>query len=88
MNPSQLKVGDQVRIKDFPQQENGFIHKETIAAYRKLVRRGRPVRIAFIDEDGIPWFNFRLKKRNGKWEHHSMGIFEEDKNWVTVKNKN
>lgn len=90
MERKTLKVGDKVRIisipgfKDGKKIEDYVIYPETVRAYKKLIARKRPVVISEIDEDGTPWYEFRLKER-GKWTHHFMAIFEEDDNWVKVK---
>jgi hypothetical protein len=43
------------------------------------------VRIYKIAEDGAPWFRFRVKRKDGAWDHHSLGIYPGDDNWVMVK---
>jgi hypothetical protein len=84
-----LKVGDSVRIVGIPGIgiPNYYLHRDTRRAYRTLIARGRPVRISKIREDGLPWFNFRLKQKNGTVEYHSMCITPDDDNWVMVKHR-
>ncbi len=86
-----LKVGDKIRIISVPGYDDKgkrikdyVIQRETITAYKKLIARKRPVIISEIDKDGIPWYYFKLKER-GRWNWHSMAVFEEDTNWVKVK---
>ena len=83
-----LKVGDRIRIIGIPGEgmEDYVIQPETIRAYKFLIKRGRSVRISEIDEYGLPWFHFIIKKK-GKLEHHSMNIMEGDMNWVMVKSR-
>jgi hypothetical protein len=84
-----LKVGDTVRIVGIPGTgiPNYYLHRDTRRAFRALIARGRPVRICRIAEDGLPWFNFRLKQTNGTIEYHSMCITPDDDNWVMVKHR-
>jgi hypothetical protein len=51
----------------------------------KLIVRGRSVRIREIKEDGSPWYECRFRMKNGKWEYHSLGVYDTDGNWVPVK---
>ncbi len=89
MKHTDLKVGDQVRILGVPNQDvpNYTIFPETVAAFEALVARRRPVRISEIDEDGTPWYNFRLKAADGTWEYHFMSVAEDDNNWRVVKKR-
>ena len=89
MRTPKLKIGDQIRIIAVPGVgiPNYTIHPDTTRAYLKLIARNRPLRIARIDEYGQPWFDFRFKRKNGKWEHHTMCIFDSDDNWVIVKKR-
>jgi hypothetical protein len=87
MQVKKLKVGDRVRIIGVPGVgvPNYYIHPGTIRAYKKLIARGRSVRIFEIDEYGSPWYRFRFRRKNGTWEHHWMVIMENDTNWVMVR---
>ena len=85
MKSSKLKVGDRVRITCLP--KGGPVPEITIKACNKLIKRGRSLRVAYIDEYGIPWVNFRFRMKNGKWEYHMMAIYEEDENWISVKKR-
>jgi hypothetical protein len=83
----ELKVGDRVRIVGIPGVgvTNYHLHRDTKRAYKVLIERGRPVRIWQIDHEGLPWFRFRIKQKDGTWEHHFMCIAPGDDNWVKVK---
>lgn len=85
----QLSVGDHVRILGIPGIcIKGYrLHPDTKRAYKTLIARGRSVRIYKIDENGLPWFNFRIKTKNATWEYHSMCIAIDDNNWVIVKHR-
>lgn len=84
-----LKVGDRVRINAVPGSGiPGYtIHKDTIKVYEKLIARNRSVRICEIDEDGLPWYCCRFKRKNGQWEWHSLVIMDDDTNWVKVRKR-
>jgi len=90
MNPAKLRVNDRIRIVSLPVkvgQADYQIHADTLRAYRTLIKRRRSVRIDHIDDWGMPWFHFKLRRKNGKWEYHYMGVASEDKNWVKVVRK-
>jgi hypothetical protein len=81
-----LKVGDRIRILSVPGEgvPDYVIQKDTVRAYKKLIARGRSVRIKWIDENGQPWYEFRFKRKNGRWEYHAMAIMSGDDNWIRV----
>jgi hypothetical protein len=87
MKASELKVGDRIRITGVPGEgvAGYHIHKDTARVYRKLVARGRAVRIYEIDEYGSPWFACRFRKTGGKRERHLLAVYDTDANWVAVK---
>jgi hypothetical protein len=90
MNPADLKVNDRIRIVSLPVkvgQEGYQIHDDTLRSYRALIKRRRSVRIARIDDWGMPWFAFKLRRKNGAWESHYMGVAIDDQNWVKVVRK-
>lgn len=77
-DPSELKIGDLVQFTSLPDewsQPEFFVHKETVAFMKKLIRRTWPSRIYRIDEHGTPWIAARTRRRKG-WEYHWWGIFE------------
>ena len=80
-----LKVGDRIRLVRMPSEfalPGYYLHPDTRQAYQTLIDRRRPVRIAKIDEWGIPWINFQIRLPNGSWECHSLD-FNHD-GWVRV----
>jgi hypothetical protein len=84
-----LNVGDLLRITGhIPHYgKHHTLLPETIRVWKKLAKRGRPVRIFKIDEYGMPWYRCRFKRKNGGWEHHWLNVMDEDANWVLVSRK-
>ncbi len=70
LNPKALRIGDRIRIVGIPGEgvPGYYMHSDTRRAYKKFIARGRSVRISFIREDGYPWFDFRLRRKDGRWE--------------------
>jgi len=69
-----LRVGDTIRLIEIPPEflRVGYgIHKDTMRVYRLLLARGRPLRVAYLDELGMPWVRLR-EKRYGQWYHHGL----------------
>jgi hypothetical protein len=61
----ELRVGDKVRLVEYPPEflaEGYYTHPDTKRLYRKLVARRSPLRIAWIDEYGLPWAKCRVDK--------------------------
>lgn len=87
MKFSNLKVGDRIKIIGIPGEgfPGYFIHADTKRVYKKLIARGRSVRICRIDEYGSPWYQCRFRMKNGRWEQHSLTVASFDNNWVFVK---
>jgi len=85
MLPKDLKVGDKIRIIGYPGEfdPDYFLHEETRAVYKKLMKRKGPVRIAYI-EDGIPWYKFR-QKIDGQWAEECLAVLDGDNNWELVQ---
>ncbi len=81
-----LRVGDRIRIVRMPSDAdtpgNTFL-PETRRLYKKLIARGRSLRIYMIDEYGLPWVRCRFRRKNGSWEHHWLAV--NDDSWVRVK---
>ena len=86
MKATKLKIGDRIRIIGIPGEGvPGYcMHRDTRQAYKKLIARRRSVVISEI-QWGLPWYSFRFRMKNGKWEYHSMVVAEDDNNWVLVK---
>lgn len=89
MKPSDLKVGDRIRIIGIPGEgiPGYWLHPDTERVFKKLTARGTPVRIGRIDEYGSPWYACRFRMKNGRWESHYLGVFDNDNNWVLVKRR-
>ena len=87
MKPSDLRVGDKIRITSVPGVgiPGYYIHKDTVKAFKRIIARKRPVRIKYIDRYGAPWYEVRFRLKDGKWEWHSLGVFDGETNWVLVK---
>jgi len=85
-SPSDLKVGDRIRIIKLPGEgvPGYYLHPDTKRVFKKLVARGRSVRIARIDEYGSPWYNCRFRIKSGRWEYHDLAVCNLDNNWVRV----
>ncbi len=72
-----LKVGDHIRIVHLPDEfaRVGYqIHRDTLSAYRRVIERRRPLRVYEIDDWGLPWVHFRLRRKNGRWEFHYLAV--------------
>lgn len=82
-----LRVGDRIRLVEMPSEfGNGEgLHRSTRLAYRRLIDRRRPLRVARIDEFGMPWVDFRLQRANGVWEYHSL-LFNHG-GWLRVQRR-
>ena len=81
-----LRVGDRVRIVRLPPAwDNPQYHvpAPTRRLFRKLMDRGRPLRVREVDERGEAWVWCRFRGKNGRIEHH--GITIDDGCWVRVK---
>jgi hypothetical protein len=87
MSPSQLRVGDRIRIIGIPGEgvPNYYLHRDTKRVFKMLIARGRSVRISEIDEYGLPWYTCRFRTRSGRWEWHYLAVCDLDNNWVKVK---
>ena len=73
----QLRVGDKVRLVEIPPEFTGtgyYVHASTMRVYRKLVARGRPLRIRIIDFAGARWIRCRLRRKSGGWETHDLAF--------------
>ncbi len=82
-----LKVNDRIRLVRMPSEfaQSGYeLHPDTRETYRKIIDRRRPLRIARIDESGIPWIDVRFRRPDGSWEYHSLAF--NHGGWVRVRN--
>ena len=85
-NPRELRVGDRIRIIRLPGEgvPGYYLHPDTRRVFKKLMARGRSVRIARIDGQGVTWFACRFRLKSGHWEWHELSVCELDNNWVRV----
>ncbi|HKB05967.1 MAG TPA: hypothetical protein VKD90_27480 [Gemmataceae bacterium] len=83
-----LRIGDRIRVVRMPSDADAtdyFFAPETRRLYRKLIARGRSLRIFQIDEHGLPWVACRFHRRDGSWEHHWLAV--NDDSWVPVRRR-
>jgi hypothetical protein len=72
-----LKVGDRVRMVHLPTEfsQPGYtLHRDTLRSYRRLIARARPLRVYQLDAWRMPWVRCRFRRKDGRWEHHSLLI--------------
>ncbi len=84
-----LRVGDRIRIIRMPSgvDEPGYtFHRDTRSLYKRLIARGRSLRICEIDAWGLPWIRCKFHRKDGRWEYHSLAV--NDDSWVRVKHRN
>lgn len=84
-----FRVGDRIRLVEFPREftRPGYvIFPETVRVYRKLLKRKSPLRVWMIDEYDAPWILCRFRRRNGKYEVHSLKVDHDG--FVRVKPRN
>jgi hypothetical protein len=83
-----IRVGDQIRIVRMPEafSRPGYrVHADTKWVFKKLIARGRPLRVSEIDEQGLPWVNCRFRMSNGTWRYDSLAI--DNDAWEKVKKR-
>lgn len=84
----QLRVGDRIRlIAEPPEWRRPGYHVPacTRRLVRRLIARGRPLRIREVDEWGAPWIQCRFRRPGEGWEHHFLAITEGG--WVRVRGR-
>jgi hypothetical protein len=85
-----LKVGDRIRIVRTPSEfeRSGVpIEDYTLALYRDLIARGRPLRICEINEYGSPCVWCRFRNADGSWPHHHLAVNDDSKEEMTSDRK-
>jgi hypothetical protein len=87
MKPGDLMIGDRIRIIGIPGKgvPGYWLHPDTRRVFKKLIARGRSVRIAEIDEYGTPWYTVKFRLKNGRWGWNFLAVCDHDHNWVMVK---
>jgi hypothetical protein len=78
-DPRRLRVGDRivyVALPDEWRRPEIRVHAASRRFLRTIVARGRPVRIARVDDDGRPWFRARMRRKDGRLEHHEWCVVE------------
>jgi len=78
-NPNDLKIGDRVVFISLPEEwkhPSYFIHRESKAFMKRMLKRKTPVRVAMIDEFGAPWI-FANTIERGRRHYHSWAITEQ-----------
>ncbi len=81
-----LRVGDRIRFVRVPAEFDRracVVAADTRRLFECLVRRGRPHRIARIDDWGLPWIDIQFRRRRGRRLYESLGILEDC--WVRVQ---
>ena len=84
----ELRVGDRIRIVRLPSAWDRpayLVPPCTRRLYRRLIARGRPVRVYEIDRQGLPWIHCRFRRPDGRWEHHFLAI--DAGSWVRVRKR-
>jgi len=85
---AQLKIGDRIRLLRVPQGDLEQRERElregaedagwTADTIERIIAQDPVVVISFIDEHGLPWFEYELKSASGDTEHHALAIMDEE----------
>ena len=82
----ELRIGDRIRIVSLPTGlDESLWPAETLAVYRMLIARRRPVRVYEIDAWNMPWIRFLVRGDGGRWVHHGLLINHDG--WVRVRSR-
>ena len=87
-NWRKLRVNDRIRLVQMPtefSQPGFFVHRDTRRACRRLIERGRSVRVFMIDEWKLPWVRFQFRLKDGRIEYHRLAINHDG--WVRVQRR-
>ncbi len=87
-NPKTLKVGDLVRFVSLPDEWSRPGHTvmpEDRAFMKKMIKRTWPSRVRWIDEDGLPWIQAKIRER-GRLNDHTWAITEST-GWRLVRRR-
>ncbi len=88
-DPRELRIDDRIRFVGLPDEWDDpsyEVHEDSIELVRALIERGRPSRVCRITDDGYPWIDTRLRKRDGTIEYHSLGLYEST-GWIRVSRR-
>lgn len=80
-----LRVNERIRFVHMPTEFSrpGYtLHRDTRRAYRRLIERGRPLRVFKIDEWKLPWIHCQFRRKDGRIEYHWLAINHDG--WVRV----
>jgi hypothetical protein len=85
-----LTVGDVIRLLHVPefdlrQRERELSEGTEMAGWtadtlERIISQNPLVVIDRIDEDGMPWFNYELRRPDGSVEEHTLAIMD-DESW-------
>jgi hypothetical protein len=85
-----LRVGDRIRLLAVPAADLRQREREvragvenagwTADTIERILEQDPVVVIAHIDEYGIPWFDYELRRADGKTEFHTLSVIE-DESW-------
>jgi len=88
-----LKVGDRIRLVTVPEADLEQRERElresaedagwTADTIERIIKQDPIVTISRIDEYGLPWFDYELRREDGTSEYHSLAIMEDD-SWERV----
>jgi hypothetical protein len=83
-----LRVNDRIRFVHMPTEFSRpgyFVHRDTRRVYRRLIERGRSVRVFMIDEWKLPWIRCQFRLEDGRIEYHWLAINHDG--WVRVQRR-
>ena len=86
-----LRVGDRIRLVEIPRefsQPGYFIHRDTMRVYKRLLARRRSLRVYRIDEWGHPWIHCQFRRKDGRWDYHSLAVNHDGLVLVRPRRKN
>jgi hypothetical protein len=88
-----LNIGDRIRLHFVPTQDLEQRERErrkgtecpgwTADTIERILLQDPVVTISSIDEHGYPWFDYDLRMPDGRVEHHSLAIMDNE-SWVQL----
>ena len=83
-----LKVGDRIRLLAVPKADLEQRTRElregieaaghTADTLERIIAQDPVVTVNFVDEYGLPWFEYELKLDSGELEYHSIAVMDDD----------